>query len=124
MSSSPSSTSAGPRDDGGPTPTPTSAGRGAPSPPRQHGKVAVDRVTPEDPSVIAYLWGGDGTAVLTRADGAAVGLDDPAEVLDLGIRTLEAGVSTRIGDGLKRKLVTLAGNWSLDSIGVGPAVAV
>lgn len=88
------------------------------------GTVAVDQVCPEDPMVVAYLWGGDGTAVLTRADGRAVGLDDPSEVLDIGIKTLEAGVSTRFGDGLKRKLLTLARNWKLDSIGVSVGAGI
>lgn len=88
----------------------------------QHGKFAVDQVTPENPAVVAYLWGGEGIPMITRGDGAVISLDDPSEVLSLGIKTLQAGVSTRVGDGLKRKLVTLAGNWSLDSIGVGPAV--
>lgn len=88
------------------------------------GNVVVDQVTPEDPAVMSYLWGGDGTAVLTRVDGSTMSLDNPSDVLDLGIKTIEAGTSTRLGDGIKRKLATLAGNWSLDSIGVGPSVTV
>lgn len=89
------------------------------------GKVAVDQVTPEDPAVIQYLWGGDGVAVLTRGDvsGGLVSLDQPAEVLALGIKIIEGGVSTRIGDGIRRKLGTLASNWSLDSFGGGHAVS-
>lgn len=93
---------------------------GSPSSP---GRIAVDQVMPEDPSVIAYLWGGDGIAVVTRTDGTVISLDNPADVLDLGVKVIDSGVSTRIGDGITRKLVTLAGNWSLDSIGMGPAVA-
>lgn len=84
------------------------------------GSFAIDQVTPEDPAAIAYLWGGDGTPVLTRADGLLVGLDNPMDVLDLGIKTIECSVNTRIGGGIRRKLTTLAGNWSLDSIGVNP----
>lgn len=87
------------------------------------GSFAIDQATPEDPAVIAYLWGGDGTPVLTRADGLIVSLDNPLDILDMGIKTIDAGVNTRIGGGIRRKLATLAGNWSLDSIGVGPAVA-
>lgn len=94
------------------------------SSPSPAGRVCVDQVTPEDPAVIAYLWGGDGTAVVTSADGTIISLDDPSDVLDLGIKTIENGVSTRVGDGIRRKLITLAGNWSLASIGVSPAVAV
>lgn len=79
--------------------------------------VAVDRVTPEDPTVIAYLWSGDGTAVLSRDNGTAVSLDSPANILEVGIQTIDNGISTRIGDGIKRKLATLADSWSSDMIG-------
>lgn len=96
---------------------------GSASPVSTVGNVAVDQVTPEDPMVISYLWGGDGTAVLTKADGTVMNLENPTNVLELGIKTIESGTSTRLGDGIKRKLATLAGNWSLDSIGSGPSVA-
>ncbi|KAK7739168.1 hypothetical protein SLS53_005804 [Cytospora paraplurivora] len=59
------------------------------------GAVAVDQVTPEDPALISYLWGGDGVAAF------------------------EGGVSTRMGDGIRRKLVRLSSNWTLDTIGLG-----
>lgn len=95
------------------TPTPAPA-----QPPSSPGKVAVDQMTAEHPAMIAYLWGGDGKAVLTRPDGTTVGVDSPAEVLAFGIQTLEEGVSTRVGDGLRRKLVTLAGNWNLEQMGL------
>lgn len=94
------------------------------SSPGPTGLVFVDQVTPEDPAVIAYLWGGDGTAAFTSAGGTTISLDDPSDVLDLGIKTIESGISTRIGDGIIRKLVTLARNWTVDSIGVGPAMAI
>jgi hypothetical protein len=79
--------------------------------------VAVDQVTPEDPAVIAYLWSGDGVGVLTRRDGSTVGLDKPAEVLAYGVMALDEGVSSRIGDGIKRKLMTLGSNWSVEGLG-------
>jgi hypothetical protein len=85
--------------------------------PGSNNPVAVDRVTPEDPSVIAYLWNGDGIAVLTRVDGSTVTLDNPGNVLAFGIQTLEEAASTRIGDGIKRKLVTLGSNWRVDGLG-------
>ncbi|CAN8106104.1 unnamed protein product [Discula destructiva] len=87
------------------------------------GNLAIDQVDPEDPAVVAYLWGGDGTPFLTRADGLLISLDSPTKVLELGMMTIEGGVSTRIGDGIRRKLATLAGNWTLDSIGVSSSVA-
>ncbi|ROW00814.1 hypothetical protein VMCG_06453 [Cytospora schulzeri] len=83
------------------------------------GAVAVDQVTPEDPALISYLWSGDGVAILTRADGTAVSMDNPSDILDLGIKAFEGGISTRIGDGIKRKLVTLSATWSSDAIGLG-----
>jgi hypothetical protein len=78
--------------------------------------VAVDQVTPEDPAVIAYLWSGEGVAVLTRPEGT-VGLDKPADVLAYGIKTLDEAISTRIGDGIRRKLVTLGNNWNVEGMG-------
>ncbi|MBE3048563.1 hypothetical protein IMZ48_39890 [Candidatus Bathyarchaeota archaeon] len=79
--------------------------------------VAIDRVTPEDASIIAYLWSGDGVAVLTGADGSTVGLDKPSTVLSYGVMAIDEGMSTRIGDGLKRKLVTLGNHWNVDGLG-------
>lgn len=107
------------------TPSSTTAAKEASaSPTGPVGNVIVDQVTPEDPSIISYLWGGDGTAVLTRIDGTTMSLDNPSDVLELGIKTIKAGTSTRLGDGIKRKLATLAGNWSLDSIGGSPSVTI
>ncbi|CAK7202991.1 hypothetical protein SEUCBS139899_005718 [Sporothrix eucalyptigena] len=75
--------------------------------------VAIDRVTPEDQSVIAYLWGGDGvTAVLTHTDGSHFTLDTPAEILAYGVKRIDEAVSTRISDGIRRKLLSLASNWT------------
>ncbi|PSR92007.1 hypothetical protein BD289DRAFT_466404 [Coniella lustricola] len=90
--------------------------------------VFVDQLAPENPAIISYLWNGEGTAAVTGVpDGSSssmVDLDSPPDVLDLGISLLKQGggasaSSTRIGDGLQRKLATLAGNWRLDSIGNG-----
>lgn len=83
------------------------------------GAVAIDQVTPEDPALISYLWSGDGVAILTRADGSAVSMDNPSDILDLGIKAFEGGISTRIGDGIRRKLVTLSATWCSDAIGPG-----
>jgi hypothetical protein len=103
-----------------PTPAPTTATTpGAPRMGSGGNAVAVDRVTPEDPAVIAYLWSGDGVAVLTRRDGSRVGLDKPADVLSYGIMAVDEGVSTRIGDGVKRKLLALGSNWNVDGLSIG-----
>jgi hypothetical protein len=74
--------------------------------------VAIDCVTPEDPAVAAYLWNGDGVAVLTRPDnGGVVSLDKPSDVLAAAVQSLD-GVGTRIGDGIRRKLVQLRAIWA------------
>lgn len=99
------------------TPAPSSSTGGG-SPTSGGGEpVAIDQVTPEDPSIIAYLWSGDGVAVLTGTDGTTAGLDKPANVLSYGVMAIEEGMSTRIGDGIKRKLVTLGNHWNVDGLG-------
>lgn len=79
--------------------------------------VAIDSVTPEDQAVIAYLWGGDGvTAVLTHSDGSHFTLDTPSEILAYGVKRIDEAVSTRISDGIRRKLLSLANNWSGEAL--------
>ncbi|KAK0720628.1 hypothetical protein B0H67DRAFT_643861 [Lasiosphaeris hirsuta] len=85
--------------------------------------VAIDQVTPEDPALIAYLWSGDGVAVLTRLDGSTINLDKPADVLQYAVKNIEDGFSSRIGDGIKRKLIQLGNSWSVDTMGA-PATTV
>lgn len=79
-----------------------------------HQKMGMDHV--EDPCFLSRRWENGTWPYITRADGEQVNLDDPAEVLELGTRTIAEGVSTRMGDGTRRKLATLAENWTLDSI--------
>lgn len=96
-----------------------SAGDGSPGMAPVSGEpVSIDQVTPEDVSIIAYLWSGDGVAVLTRPDGSTVGLDKSAGVLSYGVMAIDEGSSTRIGDGIKRKLVTLGNHWNVDGLGL------
>ena len=97
----------------------TSAGDGSTGVATPSGEpVSIDQVTPEDVSIIAYLWSGDGVAVLTGADGSAVGLDKSASVISYGVMAIDEGISTRIGDGIKRKLVTLGNHWNVDGLGL------
>jgi hypothetical protein len=44
--------------------------------------------------------------------GSLVRLRFPAEVLDYGIQVIDDGLSTRMGEGIKRKLIALGENWS------------
>ncbi|KAL1913194.1 hypothetical protein Sste5344_000741 [Sporothrix stenoceras] len=79
--------------------------------------VAIDSVTPEDQAVIAYLWDGDGvTAVLTHSDGSHFTLDTPSEIVAYGVKRIDEAVSTRISDGIRRKLLSLASNWSGEAL--------
>jgi hypothetical protein len=100
-----SSSQTGKRDDSG---TPQSA------------PVIIDQATPEDASINAYVWNGTGVAMLTRTDGTRLTLDKPADVLSYAIQNLEAGFSSRIGDGIKRKLITLGNNWNVETMAVFP----
>ncbi|KAK7908251.1 hypothetical protein PG985_015554 [Apiospora marii] len=78
--------------------------------------VAIDQVTPEDPAVIAYLWNGDGIPVLSRGDGSTTTLDTPTEVLLYAAKSIDEGVSCRLSDGIKRKLLALGNNWRVDGL--------
>lgn len=82
------------------------------------GPVAIDRVTPEDPAVIAYLWSGDGVPILSRTDGSVTSLDRPADVLAYAVKSIEEGVPCRLSDGIKRKLVALGSNWNMEGFTV------
>ncbi|KAK3327579.1 hypothetical protein B0T19DRAFT_166940 [Cercophora scortea] len=79
--------------------------------------VAIDQAMPDDQGFFSYWWAGDGVAVLTRSDGSSVSLEKPADVLTYAIKNIEDGFSSRIGDGIKRKLIALGSNWSVDTMG-------
>ncbi|KAM0809080.1 putative Transcription factor Pig1p [Seiridium cardinale] len=81
------------------------------------GPVAIDQVTPEDPTVITYLWNTNGIPILTRLDGTTVSLDHPSEVLGYAVNAIEEGVCCRLSAGIKRKLVALCTNWNTDGLG-------
>ncbi|KAK3933613.1 transcriptional regulator [Diplogelasinospora grovesii] len=82
------------------------------------GPVPIDQAVPEAPSVVAYLWNGEGVATLTRRDGSSITLDNPGDILDYGIKMLDdEAVSSRIGDGIKRKLVALGDRWKVGGLG-------
>ncbi|CAI4215233.1 unnamed protein product [Parascedosporium putredinis] len=99
------------------TPTPTIKRSSTPVHIKGGDMVAVDQVTPEDAAIISYLWSRDGIPVLTRHDGSTIGLDKTCNVLAYGLSTLSEGISTRIGDGIKRKLAMLGSHWAGDSMG-------
>lgn len=63
-------------------------------------------------TLVNGLKGQFGTPVLTLPSGLQLGLDKPVDVLAYGIKSIEDGASTRLGDGIVRKLIKLADNWS------------
>ncbi|KAK3325192.1 hypothetical protein B0H66DRAFT_113549 [Apodospora peruviana] len=79
--------------------------------------VAIDQITPEDTARISYLWCNPGVGVLTRLDGGTISLDKPDDVLSYAVKNIESGFSSRIGDGIKRKIIALSNNWSADTMG-------
>lgn len=85
--------------------------------------VIIDQVVPEDSTVIGYLWNGDGVAFLTRRDGSPISLDKPADILAYAIKNIEEGFSSRIGDGIKRKLIQLGNTWNVDNMGAPTQVS-
>ncbi|KAK4452395.1 hypothetical protein QBC34DRAFT_293744 [Podospora aff. communis PSN243] len=76
--------------------------------------VVIDQVPLEDPALAEYMWkpNSGGVAVLTRKDGTHITLDDPSEVLMYAIHNIEDRFSSRIGDGLKRRLIQLDQDWN------------
>jgi len=74
--------------------------------------VVIDQVSPEDPALVPYIWNGDAIPMLSYLDGTTMKLDNPADILAYAIRNIESGFSSRIGDGIKRKLVQLGKNWA------------
>ncbi|KAI0009959.1 hypothetical protein F4779DRAFT_336651 [Xylariaceae sp. FL0662B] len=81
---------------------------------------AIDQVTPENYPVFAYLWENSGVPILVQQDGTKMSLERPNEVLDYAIKSLEDGISTRLSDGIKRKLVALRDNWTVDMFASAP----
>ncbi|KAM0654304.1 hypothetical protein ACHAO3_000416 [Verticillium nonalfalfae] len=88
--------------------------------------IVIDQVTPEDPCLIRYLWsGGKGIIMVTRRDGRTVGLESPTAILNYGIGVIDEGFTSRIGDGIKRKLASLNTHWRVESpdVPVAPGMA-
>lgn len=74
--------------------------------------VPIDGTRQDDPALAACIWQRNGIPVLSHLNGGVVGLDNPSEILDYGIKTVDEADSSRIGDGIRRKLATLMNNWN------------
>ncbi|KAM7200138.1 hypothetical protein V8F33_004071 [Rhypophila sp. PSN 637] len=84
--------------------------------------LAIDQLSADDPLLGNYLYGHGAVEVLTRLDGVTFSLDKPEEILTYAVKNIEGGFSSRIGDGIKRKIIALNNNWSVDvlsGMGVG-----
>lgn len=80
------------------------------------GLVAIDQLPADDPTLGGYLYGSEGVGVLTRLDGGTFSLNKPEEILTYAVKNIESGFSSRIGDGIKRKIIALNNNWSVDTL--------
>ncbi|KAJ8123569.1 hypothetical protein ONZ43_g516 [Nemania bipapillata] len=69
--------------------------------------VVIDQLTLEAQPLYDYMWSGKGTPVLSGPNASTVRIDKPSDVIDYAIGLLKGGISTRFGDGLRRKLITL-----------------
>ena len=79
--------------------------------------VVLDQGTPEEILAMAWCWGRDNPApVLTGQDGEAKALEWPSDVLSYGIDILDETVSSRIADGIRRKLRLLGDTWKIGEI--------
>ncbi|AEO55878.1 hypothetical protein MYCTH_2059558 [Thermothelomyces thermophilus ATCC 42464] len=85
--------------------------------------VMIDQLTLEHPALINYLWSGNGMPLLTQPRGTQVGLDDPGRLLTCAINDIETCYSSRIGEGIKRKLISLGKNWNLEVSVLSPSGA-
>lgn len=74
--------------------------------------IPIDGTREDDPALTACIRQRNGIPVLSYLDGRAIGLDNPVEILEYGIKTVDEADSSRIGDGIRRKLATLMNNWN------------
>ncbi|KAH6631157.1 hypothetical protein B0J18DRAFT_476445, partial [Chaetomium sp. MPI-SDFR-AT-0129] len=76
--------------------------------------VVIDQLTPEDPALMNFLWNRNGVPILMHPSGTPVGLEKPGDILTYAVKSIEGCYSSRMGDGIKRKLMTLGEAWNPD----------
>lgn len=74
--------------------------------------IIIDQVPLEAESLYEYMWSGKGTPVLSGPNSSTVSINKPSGVIDYAIGLLDGGISTRFGDGIRRKLITLQRRWN------------
>ncbi|KAI0100157.1 hypothetical protein GGR51DRAFT_372800 [Nemania sp. FL0031] len=74
--------------------------------------ILIDHVTLEAESLYEYMWLDKGTPVLSGPNGSTVSISSSSHVIDYAVGLLDGGVSTRFGDGIRRKLMALKQRWS------------
>ncbi|KAI0407671.1 hypothetical protein F4802DRAFT_521407 [Xylaria palmicola] len=74
-------------------------------------QLVIDHVTLEDQPLFDFLWKGKNIAVLSGPDGSTVSLEDPSNILIYAISMLDKGFSSRLDDGIMRKLIQMKQAW-------------
>jgi hypothetical protein len=82
-----------------------------PQQPASGSTVVINDMTPENPSLIHWLWSGEGRPVLTNVQGGITKLEHPGEVLRHCIDLFGNRNVDRLTEGIHRKLRTLHGHW-------------
>lgn len=87
-------------------------GTRSPADPSTARLVPLDALVPEDQSIQRFRNNREGIPVLTNSDSTVVPLDSPVNVINYSIDVLQRDSTTRLGDGITRKLQVLAERWS------------
>lgn len=73
--------------------------------------ITIDRMQPDDAALSNWRWHSNGNPVLLRDGGGFVETDNPADVLSQCTGWLVERTSTRMADGVRRKLRSLYDVW-------------
>lgn len=73
--------------------------------------VALDALTPEDPTIQRFRHKREGVPVLTSSHHLVTSLETPINVINYSVEILQRESTTRLGDGISRKLQHLAERW-------------
>ncbi|KAI8953483.1 hypothetical protein F4801DRAFT_117384 [Xylaria longipes] len=73
--------------------------------------MVIDHLELVDEHVFGYLWNENSGIVLSGRQGSAMSLAEPSNVLIHAVEILNEGISTRLCDGIKRKLQDLHAMW-------------
>ncbi|QIX00663.1 hypothetical protein AMS68_006180 [Peltaster fructicola] len=69
---------------------------------------AIDALLPDHPLIVRYLTKREGVPCVSKRDGSQLPIDQPFQILQHCVATIEEGAATRLSDGIKMKLERLA----------------